>query len=162
MLGFGRIFGFLLVVATFAMGASVSVFAKKATYANWLATPISKGDFTPYIGRQKLGQRSHKDDDIWTPQDWIENEGDETAIIRDFYEADIIVKQFVNSQNVPVLRVGESFVKLSNFDQKRVLDFVDFVFQITTAEENGMFYVQYERDDKEPLGLYNKHGFQSY
>lgn len=153
---------FLLLVAVMFAGFAAPAIAKKATKSQWRYTAGEKDDFTPYIGRQKLGQRSHKDDDKWTPQDWIENEGDEKAIIRDFYEGGIITKQYVGRKNIPVLRVGEPFVRLSNFDQKRILAFVDYVFEITTSTQDGMYFVYYEADDKEPLGLYNKHGFQSY
>ncbi len=153
---------FLLLVAIMFAGFTAPAIAKKATKSQWRYTPGELNDFTPYIGRQKLGQRSHKDDDTWTPQDWVVNEGDEKAIIRDFYEGRIIVKQYVGSRDIPVLRVGEPFVRLSNFDQKRVLAFIDYVFEITTSSQDGMYYVYYEADDKEPLGLYNKYGFQSY
>lgn len=152
----------LLLLAVVFAGFTAPAVAKKATKPLWRFTPGEKSDFTPYIGRQKLGQRSHKDDDTWTPQDWVKNEGDEKAIIRDFYEGGILVKQFIGRKNIPVLRVGEPFVRLSNFDQKRILDFIDYVFEITTTTEDGMYFVYYEADDKEPLGLYNKHGFQSY
>lgn len=153
---------FLVLLAVVFAGFSVPALAKKSTKAHWRFTPGEQSDFTPYIGRQKLGQRSHKDDDAWTPRDWAQNEGDAKAIIRDFYEGNILVKQYIGSKNIPVLRVGEAFVRLSNFDQKRVLAFIDYVFEITTTTENGMYYVYYEGDDKEPLGLYNKYGFQSY
>lgn len=154
---------FLVLAAFFVVGFSAPVMAKKSSYSNWWGSSnVFAEDFTPYIGRQKLGQRSHKDDDAWTPQDWVKNEGDEKAIIRDFYEGDILVKQYIGRQDIPVLRVGEAFVRLSNFDQKRVLAFIDYVFEITASEQYGMFYVYYERDDDEPLGLYNRYGFQSY
>ncbi len=153
---------FLVLLAVVFAGFTAPVLAKKSTKARWFFTPGETSDFTPYIGRQKLGQRSHKDDDQWTPRDWAKSEGDAKEIIRDFYEGDILVKQYIGSQDIPVLRVGEAFVRLSNFDQKRILAFIDYVFEITTTTEDGMYYVYYEGDDKEPLGLYNKYGFQSY
>ncbi len=153
---------FLVLAALFFTFVSAPVLAKKATKSSWRYTAGEKDDFTPYIGRQKLGQRSHKDNDTWTPQDWLENEGDAKAIIRDFYEGGILVKQYIGRKQIPALRVGEPFVRLSNFDQRRILAFIDYVFEITTSTEDGLYYVYYEADDKEPLGLYNKYGFQSY
>ncbi len=157
-----RLLGLFAVFSMVLCGFSEGSYAKKATYQSWIYTDWYTADFEPYIGRQKLGQPSIKGSDTWTPQDWVEKEGDEKQIIRDFYEGGIIVKQYIGRKNIPVLRVGRPFVELSNFDQVRILRFIDYVFEITTSETDGMYYVYYERDDNEPLGLYNKFGFQSY
>lgn len=156
-----RFLSFLLLFTVAVTGFSQQSYADKATYWDALYHDGYEHNFEPYMGQQVLKQRSIWDNDTWTPEDWIDNPGDEKIILRDFYAIGLLKKQFVDG-GIPVLRVGEKFVQLSGFDQRRVLEFIDYVFEITTSEENGMFYVYYEKDDDNPLGLYNKHGFQNY
>ena len=156
-----RILSFLLLFTVAVTGFAQLSHADKATHWSYIYHDGYKHNFEPYIGEQVLKQRSTWDNDTWTPEDWIDNPGDEKIILRDFYAIGLLKKQFVDD-GIPVLRVGEKFVQLSGFDQRRVLEFIDYVFEITTSEENGMFYVYYEKDDNDPLGLYNKHGFQNY
>ena len=156
-----RFLSFLLLFTVVFVGFSQQSYADKATHWSVIYHDGYKHNFEPYVGRQVLKQRSIIDNDTWTPEDWIDNPGDEKIILRDFYIMNILVKQFMDG-GIPVLRVGEPFVNLSKFDQTRVLAFIDYVFEITTSQENGMFYVYYEKDDDNPLGLYNKHGFQNH
>ncbi len=157
-----RILGFLLL-ASFVFSYVPDVLAKKNnSILPWGANHWGEVDFYPYIGEEKIRQRSLWDGDTWTPEDWIKEAGDEKRVMRDLYASNILTKQYIDSDNIPVLEVGENFVKLAGVDQRRVLQFVDYIFEITPSEENGMFYVIYTQDQSEPLGLYNKHGFQSY
>jgi len=117
-------------------------------------------DFKPYLGDSKLTQRGLWDKDAWTPEAWIKDAGDEKRIMRDLYAADILSDQYTNGDNIPVLVVGQNFKRLSGLDQRRVLEFVDYVFKITSAEENGMFFVYYRENDDKEIGVYDKNGFQ--
>ncbi|MGH1455967.1 MAG: hypothetical protein ACRBDI_04235 [Alphaproteobacteria bacterium] len=157
-----RILGFLLVLATFATFVSDAQAKKNTSFLPWGGNDWRGVDFEPYIGEEQIRQRSLWDGDTWSPEAWIKDAGDEKRVMRDLYAADILVEQYTDGDNIPVLKVGENFIKLAGVDQRRVLQFVDYIFEITTAEENGMFYVIYSKDKKEPLGLYNKYGFQSY
>ena len=157
-----RIFSFLLLLVLAAVGFSGQSVADKATYWDFIYHEGYKHNFDPYVGQQKLKQRSEADMDSWTPADWIVNPGDEKVVLRDFYTMGIIKEQYMDRDNIPVLRVGEPFVKLSSFDQKRVLRFIDYVFKITESEENGMYYVVYDLDDDKPLGIFNKSGYLNY
>ena len=153
-----RFLGFLLVLAVFYMGSVSQSHARKG----FLWQKYSVSDFEPYLGDQKINNRALWDGDEWTPQDWLKEEGDAKRIIRDFYEAEIITDQYKDSDDIPVLEVGDAFINLSSSYRYRVLRFVDHIFEITSSEENGTFYVFYAGNDDEALGLYNKHGFQSY
>lgn len=157
-----RSFLFLLFFALVVVGLPHQSKADHATEWSFIYHDGYKHDFEPYVGQQKLKQRSTKDMDSWTPADWIDNPGDEKIILRDFYAMGIIKEQYMDHDNIPVLRVGEAFDRLSTFDQNRVLAFVDYVFKITESEENGMFFVVFERDESEPLGVYNKSGYINY
>lgn len=155
-----RILSFLLVAAVSIVGFAQVSHAGKATY-KWTKYKGFKHNFEPYMGQQKLKQRSIWDNDTWTPQDWIDNPGDEKIILRDFYSLGILKEQYTR-KGTPVLDVGEKFIQLSGFDQRRVLEFVDYVFQITAAKEDGVFIVYYDKNKKQPLGVYNQYGFQNY
>ncbi len=158
-----RILGFLLLLAIASMASFSPSYAGDGFWSwNIFGSKMGSEDFEPYIGGEKIKQRSLWDGDDWTPQDWIHEEDDKRAVMRDLYEAKIITGQYTGKQKIPVLEVGEPFTQLSGFDQRRVLEFVDYVFGITTAEENGSFWVYFEANKSEPMGLYNKHGFQSY
>lgn len=154
-----RFVGFCLLVLITSAGFSTQ---SHATSWKWWPANWQNTDFQPYIGQQQLNQRSLWDGDTWTPEAWEKDAGDSRRIMRDFYAAGILTDQYSDSKNIPVLEVGEAFFLLSGIDQRRVLQFVDYVFEITTSEENGMFYVYYKLDDEKPAGLYNQYGFQSY
>ncbi len=145
------------------------VFAQNPAHAepkpwiwSWWPSHWQNLDFKPYLGNQQISQRSLWDDDQWTPEAWIKDAGDAKRIMRDFYAYDIVSDQYVGDENIPVLEVGQGFMRLSSLDRRRVLQFVDHVFGITKGEENGMFYVYYRELDDDPLGVYNKYGLQQY
>ncbi len=156
-----RILGFLVVFATLVVSVSDAQ-ARSRSLWNWWGGHWSTVDFQPYLGEQQIRQRSLWDGDTWTPEAWIKDAGDEKRIMRSLYDANILADQYTDGDNIPVLEVGENFIKLSGVDQIRVLKFVDHIFEISSSEENGMFYVLYEKDDDEPMGLFNKYGFQRY
>ncbi|PCJ98109.1 MAG: hypothetical protein COA45_08120 [Zetaproteobacteria bacterium] len=144
-----RKFSFLMVFAALSLSACSS-------------KPWSGDDFKPYLGEQQIRQSSLWEGDNWTPEDWLKEEGDEKRVMHDLYAANIVTDQYTDNDNIPVLEVGEQFMRMSGIDRYRVLQFMDHVFEITTSSPNGMFYVIYNLDDDDPVGLYNKHGFQRY
>lgn len=156
-----RILAFLLVFVTIFATFSGAAEAKKRGYfwrffkENWQTM-----DFQPYLGHQQIRHRGLWDGDDWTPEGWINDAGDERRIMRDLYKSQIIMDQNKDSNNIPVLIVGDPYKKLSDVDARRVLKFVDYIFEITTSEQHGMFYVYHIDDLKTPMGLYNQYGFQ--
>ncbi len=158
-----RVLGFLLIIATFSIGSSTASYAAAKPWLwGWWPSHWQGLDYQPYLGGQKIGQRSLWDGDDWTPEAWIKDAGDAKRIMHDFYASNIVTGQYSDSDNIPVLEVGAGFMQLSGFDKQRVLKFIDHVFEITTAEENGMFYVIYDENKKEPVGIFNKYGLLPY
>ncbi|MGH1404791.1 MAG: hypothetical protein ACRBDL_11160 [Alphaproteobacteria bacterium] len=158
-----RALGLFLVLVSLSFGIATSAQAgPKPWIWGWWPSHWQNLDFQPYLNHQKINQRSLWDQDTWTPEAWIKDAGDARRIVRDFYAVEIVTDQYKDGDDIPVLEVGEAFLQLSNMDQRRVLRFVDHVFEITSAEENGMFYVYYAEVDSEPMGIYNKYGFQAY
>lgn len=119
----------------------------------------------PYLNEAKVPHNSKWADDSWSPQDWIDARGgDPMAVINGFYEAGIIEDQYVD--DVPVLAVGRPFLELSGQEKRRVTAFFDYVFEITTAADNGVFNVVLLGDkklfgltrDQIDLGYFNASG----
>lgn len=157
-----RRFGlFLMTVCTVALVSQAS-YAGARKESSWLNRPThwKNLNYEPYLGNNKITQRGLWEKDDWTPEDWAKDAGSPQRIIKDFYMGDIIREQYNDENNVPVLVVGDGFMRLSGLDRRRVLSFVDYAFDITASEENGMFYVFSAEDMKEPIGIYNKYGFQ--
>lgn len=137
--------------------------ARKNNIRAWHTYVVSGQDFQPYLNGQTINQTAQWDMAAWTPQAWIDSVGgDADAIIRDFYAAGIMVDQYKTKKNIPALRVGDAFMQLSGGDRRKVLMLIDHIYGVTASEEFGMFYVYFDRYDREPVGLYNTQGFQSY
>lgn len=149
-----RKFSFLMVVAAVSLGAcssdNVSKVSKEKTYK-------------PYLAEEQIRHSSLWVGDEWSPEDWVKEDGDKKRITHNLYASDILVDQYTNKDNIPVLEVGDQFMRMSGIDRNRVLQFMDHVFEITTSSKDGLFYVMYDQNgDDEMVGLYNKHGFQRY
>ena len=159
-----RLSRFLLVLLALSFVAFVPTSAHataKPWIWGWWPSHWRNLDFQPYLKGEKLSQRSLWDNDQWTPEDWIKDAGDARRIMRDLYAANIVTNQYEDSDDIPVLEVGYGYKKLSGLDRRRVLQFIDYVFEITTSEPNGMFFIYYY-DKSEPIGLYNQYGLQDY
>lgn len=152
-----RLLSLLAVLCVF-----VTAFPDLAHAKSWGWWPQNwrSQSFQPYLGKQTLTQRGLWDRDDWTPEAWIKDAGDVNRIMHDLYATDIIADQYTDGKNIPVLVVGYNFMRLSGTDRRRVLEFIDHVFKITQAHENGMFFVYYREADKKPIGVYDKNGFQ--
>lgn len=158
-----RLLGFLVVMMGFLVITSHTAMAGPKPWVwGWWPSHWRNLDFKPYLGNEQLSQRSLWDNDTWTPEDWIKDAGDAKRIMKDLYANDIITDQYMNSDNIPVLEVGDTYMRLSTFDRNRIVQFVDHVFQITKSEKDGMFYIYYRDLDDDPLGVYNKYGLLQY
>lgn len=153
-----RKISFFALVCLLAFAAVSPAHAAKSW--GWWPSNWKTLDFQPYLGGEKLLQRGLWDRDTWTPQAWIKDAGASERIIRDFYAYNIIRDQYTDSDNIPVMVVGDNFMKLSGTDRRRVMEFIDYVFEITKSEPDGMFYVYNYQNMKEPIGVWNKYGFQ--
>lgn len=158
-----RILSFLVVLALFATSFPDLSHARKTETCpwNWWSQNWKQQTFKPYLaGDGKLSQRGLWDNDTWTPEAWIKDAGDEKRIMHDLYATDIVSDQYTDENNIPVLVVGQNFMRLSGTDQRRILMFIDHIFKITSAEQNGMFFVFYRENEEKEIGVYDKNGFQ--
>jgi hypothetical protein len=152
----------LVLLASITIAPQANAGPPKPWVWGWWPSHWQGLDFKPYLGDQQIKNRSLWDGDTWTPELWIADAGgDPKRIMHDFYANGIIQDQFKNGDDVPVLQVGETFLRLSGSDRIRILRFVDHVFEITKQPE-GMFFVQLGDEDDLPLGIWDKRGFQQY
>lgn len=153
---------FRVFAVCFILSLPTSAFAAdgKPWYWSWWPSHWADLDFEkPYLDGPKIPHNSQWNKRDWTPSDWTEQRvGGADELIADFYTAGILSDQYQDDE-VPVLEVGPTFFRLSGQEQRRVLAVVDDRFQITSAQENGMFYI-YHYDTRKPVGIYTAQGVQ--
>lgn len=120
----------------------------------------ARKDMTPYMNAEKipLGQQYYDDD--WSPADWIDDRGSAQNVIDDFYKAGIFTDQSEpDDKDIPVLEVGQPFLRLSQLDQQRVLKFFDTTYGVTNGP-HGAFEIRLNDWRDTLLGLYTREGPQ--
>ena len=100
--------------------------------------------------------------DDWSPVDWADSAVSAQGVIDNFYARNVLVDQFLDD-GTPVLKVGQTFLALSSQQQRRVVRFVAFAFDVDGLTGNGTMHVQLDRGLKNsPIGLYNRGSVQLY
>lgn len=100
--------------------------------------------------------------DAWSPVDWADSAAGAQGVIDNFYARDVLKNQFLK-RGTPVLEVGQTFLALSSQDQRRVVRFVAFAFDVDGLTGNGAMHVQLDRERKcAPVGLYSGGAVQLY
>jgi len=113
----------------------------------------------PLLSGPKEPQYYPGNKEKWSPEDWVSyHNGDEYATYRALERAGIVTGQSFRG-DVPVLEVGQAFVRLSSGDQKKVLRYVDHIFNITQKHPSHVIYVYHDESD-DYIGIYNKNGLQ--
>lgn len=152
---------FLLIfplILTFFMHFSMPAYAQAENTGKLLFGHKNTNPAQPYLNEAKIPHNNQWDQDNWTPDTWREGGKSDNDIIADLYAAGIVTGQY--DDDVPILEVGEAFVRLSAQDQRRVVAFVDDVFNVTGSDGNGVFYVLLEGRYDTVLGIYTRHGLQ--
>ena len=100
--------------------------------------------------------------DAWSPVDWADSAVSAQEVIDNFYARDVLTDQFLK-RGTPVLEVGQTFLAMSSQDQRRVVRFVAFAFDVDGLTGNGTMHVQLDQERKcAPIGLYNRGSVQLY
>jgi hypothetical protein len=163
-----RLFAFL-ALTLFILGSASSAYAQpKPWYWSWWPSHWEDQNFKPYLEDAKIPHNTQwiqgqYVDSEWHPQDWIESKGSFRAVMDGFYNNDIIRKQDVTWRGMPILIVGDGFMRLSGQEKRRVTDFVDYVFQVTNTAPTGMYTIYYDRTKTlfgrgRPIGIYTTSG----
>jgi hypothetical protein len=126
---------------------------------SWWPGHFANLDFTkPYLQNGKDIHSRQWDRKKWNSDVWIQQKKSGEALIHGFYEAAILEDQVV-WDDIPYLYVGENFYNLSGYDQERVVQSVDKVYQITNPATDDMFYL-YDDVKGKVIGLYTRYGLQ--
>lgn len=115
-------------------------------------------DTRPYLEEAKRPLNGQWNNEDWHPEYWVEDKGSIEAVMAGFYDAGIITDQYKDGASV--LKVGRPFLRMSPIDQRHLVEFVDYAHQITSAQENGLFYIVLDERGHEVIGLYSQRGLQ--
>lgn len=125
-------------------------------FLDWWDSHEENTDFEPYLEAGKHPHNGQWDNSPWRPEHWVAQRKNAQALMDGFYRADILRGQYTED-DVPVLEVGPGFYMLGGQDKRRVAETVDYLYQITARNENGMFMLV-DWDTEEPVGSYTRHG----
>lgn len=141
----------------------------KPNYWFWWPSHWEDQDFMPHLEKSKMPHNVQWEPGLyigneWHPQKWIDSAGSMRAVLDGFYNYDIIREQDVDG-DIPVLVVGDGYMRLSGQEKRRVADFIDYVFQVTSTAPAGMYSIYYARTATlfgrgDPIGMYTKTGLQ--
>jgi hypothetical protein len=128
----------------------------------WFIICTGSGDevFTrPELEDGKTPHNIQFADDPWTPQEWIDSRGSVSAVVDGFYKAGIVTNQSRHWRTgVPILEVGQGFMRLSGQEKRRVAKFMDYTFENT--EGYGGTYLLRHAASGDSIGVYNTEGLQ--
>jgi len=153
-----RIFGLLSAVflLTTALSAAEAQAGPKFMSIWWWQSHWESQDFVPYYANGTEPHNTQWDKSNWKPADWIEmNGGKGEDLIGRWHTAKIISKQYYDD-GVPTLDVGVNFYHLSGQDKRRVMETVDYVYQIT-ANAPKIFYLK-DPQTRRIIGYYGTDG----
>lgn len=111
----------------------------------------------PMLEDAKTPHNSQWDNDPWTPQDWIESRGGPQAVMSGFYNTGVIIDEYTDD-DMPVLEVGQNFMRLSQEDKRHVVAFVDYVHGHT--KNSGKTINIVHRASGDLVGVYSADGLQ--
>ncbi len=99
------------------------------------------------------------DNENWSPAEWADfHRGDTQEMLNRLMDAGIVTDQY-KQDGVPVLEVGQPYLRLSGLEKRRVAEYIDFMYGVTKEREDGMFLI-YREDTDEEIGYFTKHGLQ--
>ena len=153
-----RLIMFALFVSVFSIPLCAQADTGPKIWAfGWGGAHWAHQDFMPYIEDAKHPHNGQWGDTCWTPDHWGRQhpEGKE-GVLDGFFTAGILADMYTK-RGVPVLEIGPNFYHLGGRDQRRVLETVDSVYQVTSRDENGMFML-YDWGSHKPVGAYTTYG----
>lgn len=160
---FARFF-LVFTIAFAAFGASAQAGPKPWVWSWWPAHWMDLDFSRPYLEDGKIPNQAQWEGDRWEPCDWMDENHNPQATLDRLYGARIITDQYTDD-GVPVLEVGQNFLRLSDEDKIRVAKFVDAAYGMTNGAPDGTFSIRYgDVDylfaDDPTIGIYTRNGLQ--
>ncbi|MCB1558832.1 MAG: hypothetical protein KDJ50_07935 [Alphaproteobacteria bacterium] len=122
----------------------------------WWQSHWKNQDFIPYYDNGTEPHNTQWDKKEWHPTDWITmNGGDSQNLMHRWYTAKIINAQYYDDE-IPYLDVGVNFYHLSGYDKSRIMETVNYIYQITEKSPR-MFYLRDPQTEK-IIGYYGSDG----
>lgn len=123
----------------------------------WWSSHWENQDFIPYYDNGTEPHNTQWSETSWKPEDWVSMDtGRGTDLISKWVTVGVLQKQYVRCDDVPAVDVGPNFYHLSGLDKRRVMETLDYVYQVT-AKRPGMFYVN-DPETGKIIGSYSKTG----
>lgn len=121
------------VFLTFVLASAVLAASGCADFKRHPASSYEKG-FSPHLysyGDSFPASFKGKD---WDPAAWPLSYQDREKFTQNLFDADIIRRQYIQGDQVPVVVVGPNFYHLSDLDQQRVCKSLDMLYGATTGK----------------------------
>lgn len=113
----------------------------------------------PYLNDATTPINAQWDIVAWDPSRWGADDSDKGGTIMSrFYASGLVTDQDMDD-DVPVLEVGDLFLRLSDGDKGRFLETIDALYGITRSAAAGSFVVEHDRTN-DIIAVYGKHGIQ--
>ena len=129
-------------------------------FGKYIWGPPKSEMIRPYLEEAKIPHNARWADDEWSPQDWIDSRGgNAVTVVNGLYEAGIISDQYFDD-DIPVLEVGQEFLKLGAQDKRRVVAFIDEVFGVTKYANPPVIMIYFHDKKNTPVGVFNAQGLQ--
>ena len=148
----------ILVLSPFAATGAMADPGPKPSAFFWWPGHWNNQTFIPYLDDGTHPHNTEWDYKHWQADDWIRQNKDGLTLVKKFYTADIIRRQYVRHET-PVVVVGPAFYELGGEDKRRVMAVLDNVWKITSSKPDGMFML-YDWDSGEAVGSYTQGGLQ--
>ncbi|HRK98553.1 MAG: hypothetical protein KDJ26_05390 [Alphaproteobacteria bacterium] len=146
----------LILASIIVLSSSAAEAGSKFFSLWWWESHWQNQDFIPYYANGTDPHNTQWDKTEWQPTDWITMSGGTGVdLVNRWYTAKIINRQYYDD-GAPYLDVGINFYHLSGLDKRRVMDTVNYVYQITEKQPK-MFFLKDPQTDK-VIGYYGTDG----
>jgi len=151
---YSYLFVFALFFVTFV--PVQDAFARhKHTFLSPLFTPEEDDHDDHYLHEGKYAYDSDWENG-WNPLMWAESYDEAQTLVDQFYADGVVVDQYMNDEK-PCLEVGQRFLELSGRDQRRVVKFMAYAFDVDGFSQDGAVNVVLKRAGRvHDVGVYSQ------
>ena len=152
-----KIIKYTALVAASLMAVSTTSYAESKPWPHiswgWDYEEGQNYDFVPYKDSAKSTHMSQWDQETpWSPEVWAaQHDGDARKVLKRFFASDILRDRY-EDDDVEVLVVGPNFYRLSSYDQRRVVEFTDYVYRLSDTEAS--YFVLEDWASEKRLGTF--------
>ncbi len=157
--------GFFTAFAGFSAPAQADPpgFIIKSPLRHILFNPFFERKYNPNFDEPLLEGPKHPHNNQWEgsnwhPQQWVDFYGNPQTQL-DRLEDTGIITGMGEKDDIPVLEVGHAFLRLSGQEKRRVVEYVDYVLDVTRTSPRGAMLV-YDDYSNSYIGIYTDDGLQ--